>query len=111
MRELNLINYSTKVKEIKDGKLLDKIEPYNVKEALIAILFMPGNNVTAREAFKRQILADKIEMSNGSILLEEAEWQKLVDAADKLNNVGRNDIEFLHRILDAPQIEVKKDEQ
>ena len=111
MRELDLTNYSTTVKEVRNGKLVDKKDEYDVKGSLVSILFMPGNNVNARESFKRQVLANQIETANGSVLLEEADWQKLVDAAEKLENVGRNDVEFMHRILDASQVEIKKEEK
>jgi hypothetical protein len=111
MREINLASYKVKIKESKGGKLVDRTDTYNVKDSLISILFMPGNGVTARESFKRQVLADKIEAADKTVMIEEADWMKLVEAAEKIENVGRNDIEFMHRILDAPEVKVEKVEK
>lgn len=109
MRELNITSYNVKMR-LPNGS--HKFDEYDVKDSLISLLFMPGNNVNARESFKRQKLAEMIKScQDKTILIEEGDYQKLVEAAEKIQDVGRNDVEFMHRIMDAPEVEVEKVEK
>lgn len=107
MRRIDLSNYMEKVTDADSGK--DVELPYPVKDNMIELLLSRQLGLSAREALERDILARKIRgCSNGSILLEQADYQKLVDAADTITGWARTDIQFLKRILEAPEVEVEE---
>lgn len=109
MREIDLSSYDVKVKVVKDNELVTEERPYNVRESLCELLFVRSQRVSAVEAIKREKIARKIEECEGDIfLLEENDWEKMRDAVNSLEQVGRNDVEFVSRVLDAKEIEVQK---
>lgn len=80
---------------------------FHVAPSLADLLFHEPK-LSPREVIARDELARKIEAASGDILLEDAEYAKLVsslDAAD-LKTYGRSIVEFIRRILDAPKVEV-----
>jgi len=105
MRQINLENYRVKVRDPQgnDGEVL-----YDVRNSMIEVLFSRDLQLSAREALNRDDLARKIrDSSDGSILLEEGEYSKLEKAVDTIKGFGRADVEFVRRILNAPQVEVE----
>lgn len=86
---------------------LDETE-VNVKVSLSLILFNPALKLGARDSITQDALARKIEESNGSVLLEEAEYDKIVKATEAVTGYGRGDVPLLQRIFDAPEIKVKE---
>jgi len=109
MREIDLTPYEVMVSrkneagEISIGKV-----DYDLKASIAGILFHPELKISGREAVKRDKLCEKVEASEGSVLLEESDWKKLVEAIESLPSVGRNDVKFVERILDAPEVTVDK---
>jgi hypothetical protein len=110
MRELNIKTYNVKVKINDNGEVKDKELPYDVKGSLIEILFAKDNQqLPVREAMARDKICKRIEdCESDTILLEDAEWEKLKSSAEKLSFVGRNDVELVSRILDCPEVVVDK---
>ena len=107
MRRLNLENYTEVVRDEESGKEVEL--PYPVKESMVDILLSRELGLSARDALAREDLARKIrDCSDGSILIEEAEWEKLQAAVDMIKGWCRTDLEFLHRIIDAPVVEVEE---
>ncbi|GAI08005.1 unnamed protein product, partial [marine sediment metagenome] len=65
--------------------------------------------LSAREVLDRHILACRIkDCSDGTILIEEGDYKKLVEAIDTIVGWGRTDVEFLKRITEAPEVEVEE---
>lgn len=107
MRRINLKDYTETVRDEESGK--DVELSYPVKNSMVDVLLSRELGLTAREAIDREDLARRIrDCSDGAILVEEAEWSKLVAAIDTIKGWCRTDIEFLHRILDAPTVEVEE---
>lgn len=111
-RKINLENYPF---QGFDEKGKEKEFPYDVKGSLVTILFNRDLNLDAVELLDRDDLAHKIrDCKEKEVLLEEAEYQKVKQAVDVFKGFSRNDVEFVRRVLKAPQIEVeekKKDEE
>jgi hypothetical protein len=111
VRELDLTPYKIKVTgRSRTGEVETKETDYDVKASIALILFHPDLKVSARESIKRDELCNKIETAGDSILLEEADWQKIKEAVE-IVTVGRNDVKFILRVLEAPEIKVKKDSE
>lgn len=107
MRRINLENYTEIVRDEESGKDIEL--PYPVKESMVDVLLSRELGLSAREALAREDLARKIrDCSDGTILIEEADYLKLVAAIDTIKGWSRTDIEFLHRIFDAPGVEVEE---
>jgi hypothetical protein len=104
MRKVNLKNYTVAGKN-RDGTAT--AEPFEVREALTALCFIPAEGCKTLELLKRQKLAEKIAAAKDSILLEDAEWQRLRDALDATRGLGQGEIELVHRIVDAPEVKPK----
>ena len=106
MRRINLENY---METVRDEKGEDVKLPYDVKNSMIEVLLSRDLGLSAREVLNREDLARKIrDCPDGSILLEEADHAKLVEAVDTIKGWGRVDIEFLKRITKAPEVEVEE---
>lgn len=81
---------------------------FEVRPSLVSILFNQ-DKLDGREVIRRDELAQKIEACpDDSILLEEVDWNRIVGGltATDLKPHGRSVVEFLRRVLDAPQVEV-----
>jgi len=96
MRKIDLKDYE------HDGK------PYPVTGTISMLLFNPDLKLAARDLIAQDALAKKIEGAGASVLLEEEEYQKVKRAIEIIKGWQRGDLEFVSRILDAPEIEVKE---
>ncbi len=106
MRRLNLKDYTEMVRD-EGGK--DVELPYPVKNSMIEVLLSKDLGLSAGEALDRWPLACRIrDCPDGTILIEEGDYKKLVEAIDTITGWGRTDIEFLKRITEAPQVEVEE---
>lgn len=106
MRQISLISYTVKARD-QTGKDIEV--PYDVRGSMIEILFSRELQLSAREALIRDDLAHKIkDCSDGTILLEEAEYSKLEKAVDTIKGFGRSDVEFVRRVLEAKRVDVEK---
>lgn len=106
MRRIDLTNYTVCLRNDK-GEWTDL--PYEVKDSMIELIFSRDLRLSGRELLIRDTLAHKIsDCSDGSILLEEDEWNKFVTAIETIQGLGRPDVELTHRILEAPRIKVEE---
>lgn len=106
MRQINLSNYSVRVRDEK-GEWIDF--PYEVKDSIIELLLTRELRLSGRELLDRDDLAKKIrDCPDGSILLEEGDWNKLVQSAETITGLGRPDVELIRRILKAEKVEVQE---
>jgi hypothetical protein len=128
MRQLDLSNYvfgvdnldeiKTKVSKslaenddlefVQLASELTKAVIYDVKGSLIEILFHQDLDLHANEVMEREDLARKIRnCPDGKILLEEVEWINLRQAVETVPRLGRQEVEFIRRIQNAPKVEVE----
>lgn len=96
MRKIDLKDYQD------DGKA------YPVKQTITLLLFNPDLRLVARDLISQDALARKIEESDSSVLLEETEYQKVKLAVETAKGWQRGDLEFVRRILEAPEVPVKE---
>jgi hypothetical protein len=109
MREIDLTPYKVMVsRKTETGEIITEPTDYDIKASITGILFLPDLKISGREAVKRDRLCEKIEAAEGSILLEESDWKKIADAVEALPAVGRNDVKFVERVLEAPVVTVDK---
>lgn len=90
----------------KDGE--KRSIPYMVKDALIEIMFQPSLKLRAKPLLEQDVLAKKILKAKDEILLEEAEYGKILMAIERVEGLTRNEVELVERILGCPEIEVKE---
>lgn len=104
MRKIDARDYPLEI-DTPDGK---KTITYQVRKSFSEIILAPQLKLNGTALLLNQKLALKIlEGKEDFILLEEAEWVKLRGAVDVIEGWGFNDVEFVRRILEAPQVEVK----
>ena len=81
---------------------------YNVQDSLVELCFVPAEHCKGRELLTRHALAEKIAAATDDVLVEDADWQRLVKAVDATAALGRNEVELVRRILDAPDVLVEE---
>ena len=81
---------------------------YKVRDSLVELCFVPAEGCKGRELLVRQTLAEKVAAAQDELLLEDTDWQRLVKAVDHLPGLGRNEVELVRRILDAPSVLVEE---
>lgn len=92
--------------EIRDPEGKKKEIPYGTKESLVAILFNPALKLTGLTLLRQDELARKVADSGDELLLEEEEYERIRAAIEAVEGLGRNDVEFVRRIIDAPKVDV-----
>ena len=105
MRKIDLTRYATPWRS--DMKEEDRF--FDVKESLIAVLFNnPG--MTPRELLKVNVVVEKVEQSGTNVLLEDAEYDKLVAGLEgtSAQQLTRDAVEFVRRVYEAPQVSVEE---
>ncbi len=108
MRNLNLRNYQVteKVQNPVTGGVKEYELPFNVKDSILNILFLPSLKLAGAALVKQNVLAMKIEKCEDEILLTEDEYQKVLMAANIYTAQGRADVELIDRILNqTPEID------
>lgn len=106
MRKIAISDYKVKAKN-ETGETIEA--PYNVKESLVSVLFQPELQLSATQLLEQNKLANKInDTKDGFVLLEDADYDKLKLALDAVKGLTRNDVEFVKRILEAEQVNVKE---
>jgi len=105
MKKIVLGDYEV---EFEQNGLMKKM-PFAVKESLVSVLFVPDLKLNGRDLLLQNILAEKIEnCKEDFILLESEEYSRLVSAINVVRGFGKNDIEFIRRILEAENVEVEE---
>lgn len=101
MRKIDLTNYNV---EVSEGKTL----PYEVKKSITLALFNPELRLGMMDLLDNDRLSQKIKNSDGFVLLEEDEYNRLMRAFSGIHGFTNNDVELVKRILDAPIVGVKE---
>ena len=105
MRKINVEPYPI-VMGALDGQEIT--EDFKVRESLEICLFHPSLNLDGRELMKRRKILHKIEEADGTLLLEDDEWEKLKQAFETITGFSKNELPLVERVLEAEQIEVKE---
>lgn len=79
---------------------------YEVKRSLITILFHPERKLDAYGALKANKIAEKIDAAADEVLLEDAEYEQLIEGLKVTTGYVRTDIPFIERVLNAPEVKV-----
>lgn len=111
MRKLNLKDYTVKTRvpdNMNPGEQIDAEMPYHFKDSVLNLLFIRELQLGGAELVKQNVLAQKIEACKDEVLLEEEEYQRLKKAVDTFKGFNRQDVEFVIRINEAEEVEVKE---
>jgi len=99
MRKFDVSEYEVTMEK---GKTM----PYRVKDSAVTVLFNPDRKLTAVDLLRTNTLAQRIMEAEGHVLLEEADYTELKKACETVRGYGKEDVEFVRRILEAPEINV-----
>ena len=102
MRKIDLTPYLVEVEDKGTQK------PFDVKMSIFASLYHPDLKLSAMELLSNDKIGIKVKASEGSILLEEAEYEKVKRAFETLRGFDMNDVELVKRVLNAEVVEVKE---
>jgi hypothetical protein len=81
-------------------------EIYDVKQSIINILFLPQLKLNMKQVIENDRISRKIEVAKEIVLLEEAEYQVIREIIETFEGYGRQDVVFINRILNVPEIQV-----
>lgn len=107
MRRLDLTPYMVQIPQPDPtipGAVLKRDVPFDVPGSLVAVLF--GKGADGRELLRRDAIAKKIESGRDAVLLEEQEYQTLLQAFRAWETFSRNDVELIRRVEEAPTVDV-----
>ena len=105
MRKISFENYNVTVQTPEGVK---REVPYEVKDSIVGLLFHPDLKLDGMGLLKQNELAGKILHSEDpEILFEEAEYQQIKRAINVVTGYGRNEVELVRRVLEAPEVEVE----
>ena len=107
MRKIDLTSYDVTVPD-KDGEM--KILPYDVRGSLVDGMYHQDLRLNYKDLFTNDRIAQKIKASNGSILLEEEEYQRVRSMIETVTGFRKEDVEFVRRVIEAPEVTVKEGE-
>ena len=79
--------------------------PYQIKESLVEILFNRELKLNGVGVIKQNQLAEKILASGlDELLLEDEEYERITRALSLVEGLGKNDVEFAKRVINATQV-------
>jgi hypothetical protein len=82
-------------------------QKYMVRDAVVSVLLSPELRLTGVQLLTNNLLASRILKESGtSILLEQGDYAVLAQAVATIHGFGRWDVQFVDRILNAPEVEV-----
>lgn len=103
MKKINITTYKVTVRTATgETKEID----YGMKDSLVTILFNQELKLSAVDLLKQNKLAEKITDAGDELLLEDEEYSRVKAALDIVQGLGRNDVTFVERILEAEAVEV-----
>lgn len=87
-----------------DGKQI----PYHIKDSIEVALYHPDLKLNSYGLMKANKVDQKIKSAQDTILLEEADYDTLKMAIETITGFTKQDVEFVRRVLEAPEVEVKE---
>lgn len=104
MFKVDITSYPVTV--IENGRPVEK--PYDIRDACATILLNPQQKLNATGLLRANTVAQKIlDNPVDFVLLEDAEYLMLRDAADKTVGFDRQDVELVNRIMYAKRVDVQ----
>lgn len=105
MRKIDVTPYPVMI-GLQNGQEIT--EDFKVKESLEVCLLHPQLQLDGRELLKRRKILHKIEEADGTLLLEDDEWEKLKIAFETIRGLSKNELPLVERVIEAEEIEVKE---
>lgn len=105
MRKIDVRNYPITIGTANNQEVT---EDFKVKESLAVCLCHPQLQISGLELLNRRKILDKIEAADGTLLLEDDEWEKLKSALETIKGMSKNEIPMIERVTEAEEIEVKE---
>lgn len=104
-KKIDLSRYET---ALRDESAIPAM--YDVRATLLNLLFHPDLNLSAVDTLSRQKLGHSIRHDESDVLLVSPEDHAKIQAAvEAWKGYSERDIEFLRRVIEAPEVDV--DEQ
>ena len=97
MRKINLAKY--------DVEIGGEMKPYDVKASVISIMFSEHMKHTSQALMDYSDIKEKIKKAEDSVILEDAEFSKILNAVDTFQGFREIDLEFVKRIKNAETID------
>jgi len=107
MRKLDLRDYQVTHKTVNPitGKAEEITYPFQVKDSLLNVLFLPSLKLMGAALVRQNILAMKIERAGDDVMLEEEEYQRLKTAVENYPARSRADVTLVDRVLNhTPEV-------
>lgn len=101
MRRLDLKNYTF---SIPDQKGVLQFTTYQFQKTLADILPNHGLGLNGPELIRAMEVVNKVEKAKDEILLDEKDYQLILDTCKKFRGFQKYDEQFLKRIYDCPAI-------
>lgn len=102
MRKINVRNYSIVIPTDAGEKEV----PFKVKDSIIELLFAPVLRLNGPRLLKQQDLAEKVKNATDDLLLEEEEYERVLNAFTLFEGFDRHSVELVRRVLEAPKVDV-----
>jgi len=83
--------------------------PYEIKTSIQAILFNPQLKLDGIKLIKHFDIWNKIKKQEKELILEDADYEILKSCVNFFQGYSQNDVEFVKRIQDAKNYEIKKE--
>lgn len=78
--------------------------PYQIKESLVEILFNRELKLNGAGVIRQNQLAEKVLAAGDELLVEDEEYDRIMKALSLVEGLGKNDVEFAKRIIDAQPV-------
>lgn len=105
MKKINLENYMV---IIKNQKGEDVSVSYDIKGSIKNVIFDSRQQLDAIKLFEVMDIWKKIKDQESSVILEESEYNILKRSIDIFKGYNENDYEFVKRIKEAENYEIKE---
>ena len=104
MRKIDLTDYDVKVMSQEGEKTI----PYFVKSSLGLALYADDLKLNSRDLLRNDRIAQRIEGSDGHILLEDSEYDVVKQAIESIHGFNKQDVELVRRVIEAQVVDVKE---
>jgi len=104
VRKLNLEDYTISIPD-KTGVM--QFIPYKFKDTLTTILTHPNLGLNGVELLEASELSEKIEKETTEVILDEDEYQLIVDTFKRFRGFSNGDVKMVKRIWECPIEEAK----
>jgi hypothetical protein len=107
MRKIDLTSYDVTVPD-RSGNF--ETLPYDVRGSLADGMYHPDLRLNHKDLFTNDRIAQKILKSEGSVLLEDSEYERVKSMIETVTGFRKEDVEFVRRVIEAPEVTVKEGE-